>query len=124
MSGGITPFNPDSWMDVVALLGIAAIGLATTALPLWLKARSTGTKVTEIHEQTVNDHKEERNLRVQLDRMERDQRAFHEAVTGEIRGLRRDIGRLADAAVDDRAMHHKDIDRLDDDIDELRRRSA
>lgn len=128
----VTPFNPDSWMDVVALLGLGLIGLVTAGLPLWHKAKeaadtakTTEHKVTEIHEQTVNDHGQEANMRDQLDRIEQNQARMErrqDELADDMKGVKKDVGRLADSVIDDRAMHHKDVERLDGDIDELRRK--
>ena len=133
----LTPFNPDSWMDVLVLLGLGVLSVIAAGLPLWITTRraattaaATSVQVAEIHEQAVNDHRAaDVNLRDQLDRMERhqrehqeSQRVFEAAITSELRGLRKDIGRLADSAVDDRDMHHQDVARIDAAIERIEKR--
>ncbi|WP_066904518.1 DUF2746 domain-containing protein [Mycolicibacterium houstonense] len=62
----MTPFNPDSWLDIVAYLIIIAGMIGVAVLPVWLQRR----KVNDIHDQTVNSHKDKDNLRDQVDRLE------------------------------------------------------
>ena len=99
-----------------ALLAIAAVAAAF----IWRQHKGIRSDVDAVKGQVVNGHSEE-NLRTQLDRIESNQVEFQKTMTREISGLRKDIGRLADSAVDDRAMHHQDVARLDDGIDELRK---
>lgn len=100
----VNTFNPDSWMDVVAILTLGVLGVITAGLPLWFTARkaantavATSAKVTEIHEQTVNDHCDQANLRVQLDRMEKrieDIASQADDTSADVRGMRKDVGGL------------------------------
>lgn len=60
-------------------------------------------------ERSVNNRPD--TMRDQLDRIESD-----------LRGVKKDVGRLADAAVDDRDMHRTDVARLDREIGDLKRR--
>lgn len=76
-------------------------------------------KVDAVNDQIVNDHGEH-NLREQLDRMEQ----LQKDTAADVRGMKRDIGRLADAAVDDRETHRTDIARVDGEIKELKRRQS
>lgn len=81
-------------------------------------------KVDAVNEQVVNDHGD-RNLRIQLDRIERRQQEMATDVRGvksDVSGVKKDVGRLADAAVDDRETHRTDIARLDREIDDLKGR--
>ncbi|WP_263988114.1 DUF2746 domain-containing protein [Mycolicibacterium fluoranthenivorans] len=117
---GLTPFNPDSWMDVVVLIVLGILGLSATVVPLWLKAKSTQSQVAEIHEQTVNDHGDEVNLRVQLDRMEQSQLLLDERMVSmasqqdeaaaDIRGFRKDFGELRGEMREDRG-NLRDLER-------------
>lgn len=59
-------------------------------------------------ERSVNNRPD--TMRDQLDRIESD-----------LRGVKKDVGRLADAAVDDRETHRTDIARIDGEITKLRR---
>ncbi|MGX9669908.1 hypothetical protein [Mycobacterium sp. HM-7] len=81
-------------------------------------------QMTEVKEQVVNDHGD-RNLRLQLDRIERNQNRMEkrqEDMAGDMRGVKKDVGRLADSAVDDRETHRTDIARVDNELKDLRRR--
>jgi phage shock protein A len=106
-----------------AFLGLGVVtvaNLATTVIDKW---RSRGkaaereqalTKVTKSVTSIVNSvNNRPDTTRDQLDRIER-----------VISGVQKDVGRLADAAVDDRETHRADIARHDAEIAEIRRRIA
>lgn len=80
--------------------------------------KDVADKVDVIKQEVKNDHPDDANLRDQLDRIERNQ----EAMAGDLRGVKKDVGRLADAAVDDRETHRTDIARVDGELKDLRRR--
>lgn len=56
----MTPFNPDSWMDVFILAFLGLCGLVPAALPVW-------TKLKRIDSQVSNTH--DTNLREDLDKL-------------------------------------------------------
>lgn len=106
-----------------AFLGLGVVtvaNLATTVIDKW---RSRGkaaereqalTKVTKSVTSIANSvNNRPDTTRDQLDRIER-----------VISGVQKDVGRLADAAVDDREAHRTDIARHDAEIAEIRRRIA
>ena len=62
-------------------------------------------------ERSVNNRPD--TMRDQLDRIESD-----------VRGVKKDVGRLADAAVDDRETHRTDIARIDGELKDLRHRMS
>lgn len=106
-----------------AFLGLGVVtvaNLATTVIDKW---RSRGkavereqalTKVTKSVTSIANSvNNRPDTTRDQLDRIER-----------VISGVQKDVGRLADAAVDDRETHRTDIARHDAEIAEIRRRIA
>ena len=64
----MTPFNPDSWMDVVLLVIIALIGMASATIPA-VMARRHGKTLGAIEEQVTNEHST--NLRDDIDRISR-----------------------------------------------------
>lgn len=71
----ITPFNPDDWMDVVALLGISAMGVFSTVavavLPVWLNLRKQNSHLKTIKHEVKNDHGDDTNLRDDIDKIAR-----------------------------------------------------
>lgn len=98
-----------------AFLGLGVVtvaNLATTVIDRRrgkTRADAREKKLNSI-ERSVNNRPD--TMRDQLDRIESD-----------LRGVKKDVGRLADAAVDDRETHRTDIARLDRDIDDLKRRN-
>lgn len=106
-----------------AFLGLGVVtvaNLATTVIDKWRgrsKAAAREQALTDVTqsvssiERSVNNRPD--TMRDQLDRIERD-----------VSGVKKDVGRLADAAVDDRETHRTDIARHDSEIAELRRRIA
>lgn len=118
------------WFGLATWALIAVTAVAAAAIWIWRQHQTTqgqikgvAKNVTAMRDHIVNDHtKPDQNLRTQLDRIEQNQQEFQRTMTREIGGLRKDIGRLADSAVDDRAMHHQDVERLDGDIARLEKR--
>lgn len=51
----MTPFNPDSWQDVVVLLALGAMSVATAVLPVWLKLRKIDGQVSNTHDTNLRD---------------------------------------------------------------------
>lgn len=106
-----------------AFLGLGVVtvaNLATTVIGRWRgrkKAAEREEALTGVSESvssiahSVNNRPD--TTRDQLDRIER-----------VISGVQKDVGRLADAAVDDRETHRTDIARHDAEIAEIRRRIA
>lgn len=79
----MTPFNPDSWMDVVALGMLGSLTLAGIVIPaIIVSHRSSSDKLDAIEEQVSNDHEE--NLRDEISR------GFKE-VREDIRSLRDEL---------------------------------
>lgn len=99
-----------------AFLGLGVVtvaNLATTVIDRRrgkTRADAREKKLNSI-ERSVNNRPD--TMRDQLDRMESD-----------MRGMKKDVGRLADAAVDDRETHRTDIARVDTELGEIRRRIA
>jgi len=116
-------------LSVVNLSGIAVTVLGQRrgkdrAVARDEKLTAVDAKMDEVKEQVVNDHGD-RNLRIQLDRIERRQQEMATDVRGvksDVSGVKKDVGRLADAAVDDRETHRTDVARLDREIGDLKRR--
>lgn len=106
-----------------AFLGLGVVtvaNLATTVIDKWRgrskaaereQALTNVTKSVSSIANSVNNRPD--TTRDQLDRIER-----------VISGVQKDVGRLADAAVDDRETHRTDIARHDAEIAEIRRRIA
>ncbi|AZF93416.1 minor tail protein [Mycobacterium phage Centaur] len=84
----MTPFNPDSWMDVIALAIISAFSLAGVVAPVLLSSHRKQNKTLEtVREHVANSHTT--NLRDDIDDLARTVReGFMET--------RRDIGGLRD----------------------------
>lgn len=107
-----------------AFLGLGVVtvaNLATTVIDRWhgrKKAAEHEEALTGVSESVSSiahsvNHNRPDTTRDQLDRIER-----------VISGVQKDVGRLADAAVDDRQTHRTDIARHDAEIAEIRRRIA
>lgn len=118
-----------------AFLGLGVVtvaNLATTVIDRWRgrkKAAEREEALTGVSESvssiahSVNNRPD--TTRDQLDRIEQNQARMErrqDELADDMKGVKKDVGRLADSVIDDRAMHHKDVERLDDDIDELRRK--
>lgn len=111
-----------NWAEMDNLWAFLGLGVITVAnlLGTWLdrrrgktreKALTGVSKSVSSIERSVNNRPD--TMRDQLDRIEAD-----------LRGVKKDVGRLADAAVDDRETHRTDIARVDDEMKELKRRIA
>lgn len=118
-----------SWviMGVVAIIGFY----------IWLKERRKITGMAgdlgAVRDHVVNDHTDpDQNMRTQLDRMEQNQIRMEQQqnrmeqqqtdMGADLRGVKKDVGRLADSAIDDRETHHTDIARVDRELEEIKRR--
>ena len=84
----MTPFNPDSWMDVVLLILIALIGLAGATVPAVI-ARRHGETLGNIEEQVTNEHST--NLRDDIDRISHLVAEGFAETRSDIHGLREEM---------------------------------
>lgn len=73
----MTPFNPDSWMDVFTLVALALIG----AVPLW-------RRIKRIDDQVTNDHTD--NMRVEITKGFKDIRADIQLLRDELHTERKE----------------------------------
>ncbi|OBG32450.1 hypothetical protein A5671_07885 [Mycolicibacter heraklionensis] len=69
------------------------------------------TQVGEVHEQTVNSHADQPNLRDQLDAMESMMRDGFADLRGDIRGLHKDVSVLHGAVGGVRRELHSEVER-------------
>jgi len=113
----LPPLAHNGWELATWVLIVIAMLLA---FKIWTDKNSTKTlkgvasDLGAVKGQLVNDHPigpGTPNMRDQLDRME-----------SAIAGLRKDIGRIGDAALDDRETHRVDVARIDSSLSELWRR--
>ncbi|ACE79958.1 hypothetical protein Pukovnik_32 [Mycobacterium phage Pukovnik] len=82
----MTPFNPDDWMDVIALAILAAFSFAGVIAPVLLSNHRKQSKTLgTIREQVQNSHGT--NLRDDIDEI-------HRMVREGLHDIRRDIGGL------------------------------
>ena len=84
----MTPFNPDSWMDFIALILIALIGMFGATVPAVL-ARRHGKTLGNIEEQVTNEHST--NLRDDIDRISRLVTDGFAETRDDIHGLREEM---------------------------------
>ncbi|ALF00897.1 minor tail protein [Mycobacterium phage Serenity] len=86
----MTPFNPDSWMDVIALAILAAFSFAGVVAPIMLTShRKHGKELGVIKEQVANSHST--NLRDDIDEINRIIREGFAETRRDISGIREDI---------------------------------
>ena len=111
----MTPFNPDSWMDVVLLVIIALIGMGGATIPA-VMARRHGKTLGKIEDQVVNDHPD-RNLRDDIDRISRLLAEGFSETRRDVRELREEMRteRLERIEGDRRGLRRLGIIRDDDD---------
>lgn len=64
----MTPWNPDSWMDVAALVILALITTGGATLTT-VVARRHGKTLGAIENQVTNDHPDKPNLRDDIDKL-------------------------------------------------------
>lgn len=102
----MTPFNPDSWMDVFVLLSLAIIA----AVPSWAALRNHRS-LQQVKDQVVNGHKTA--MRADMDAMRDELGGMRDEMRGGFAAVRGDISeeRLARRAGDDSirdwiARHH------------------
>ncbi|QJD50234.1 minor tail protein [Mycobacterium phage Iwokeuplikedis] len=82
----MTPFNPDSWMDVIALAVLAAFSFAGIVAPVMLSNHRKQSQTLEtVREHVANSHTT--NLRDDIDEINR-------LVREGLRDVRQDIGGL------------------------------
>lgn len=85
----ITPFNPDDWMDVVALFGLRLSGLLAAVLPVWLNLRKQNRDLKTIKHEVKNDHGT--NLRADIDRLTKAVETGFSNMERDISDLRKDV---------------------------------
>lgn len=51
----MTPFNPDSWMDVAALGFLGLCGVVPAVLPVWAKLKRIDHQVSNTHDTNLRD---------------------------------------------------------------------
>ncbi|AZV00825.1 minor tail protein [Mycobacterium phage Malec] len=86
----MTPFNPDSWMDVIALAIISAFSLAGVVAPVLLSSHRKQTKeLGVIKEHVANSHTT--NLRDDIDELNRMVREGFTETRKDIGGLREEL---------------------------------
>ncbi|UJD20960.1 hypothetical protein SEA_HARRYHOUDINI_32 [Mycobacterium phage HarryHoudini] len=86
----MTPFNPDSWMDVIALAIISAFSLAGVIGPVLLSSHRKQNKTLEtVREHVANSHKT--NLRDDIDDLSRLVREGFAETRRDIGGLREEL---------------------------------
>ncbi|AFM54992.1 minor tail protein [Mycobacterium phage Astro] len=51
----MTPFNPDDWMDVIALIGLGMCPVLAAVIPVWLKLRDVKEQVCNNHDENLRD---------------------------------------------------------------------
>ncbi|AYD87061.1 minor tail protein [Mycobacterium phage NicoleTera] len=86
----MTPFNPDSWMDVIALGMLAAFSFAGVVAPVLLSNHKKHTKTLgDIKEQVANSHTT--NLRDDIDELNRILREGFSETRRDISGLREEL---------------------------------
>ncbi|AIK67747.1 minor tail protein [Mycobacterium phage Piro94] len=86
----MTPFNPDSWMDVIALAIISAFSLAGVVAPVLLSSHRKQNKTLEtVREHVANSHKT--NLRDDIDEINRSLQAGFCEIRRDIGGLREEL---------------------------------
>lgn len=123
-----TPFNPDSWLDLLAyvIIGIPATIAAVATIrgqhkgkERWKRDREDVVEIRdnarEIHEQTVNDHAAKSNMRDDIDEIRelvKDMSDRQIAYGRDIRGIRADVGELRGADRDARTEHDDLVRRL------------
>ena len=92
----MTPFHPDSWMDVFVLLALAVIG----TVPSWAALRNHRS-LQQVKDQVVNGHKTA--MRADMDAMRDELGGMRDEMRGGFAALRGDISeeRLARRAGDD-----------------------
>lgn len=84
----MTPFNPDSWMDVILLVLIALIGTAGATIPTVMSRRHSKT-LGAIENQVTNAH--DTNLRDDIDRLTILLTEGFTETRKDIRGLREEL---------------------------------
>ncbi|QFP95515.1 hypothetical protein SEA_GAUGELDP_32 [Mycobacterium phage GaugeLDP] len=87
----MTPFNPDSWMDVIALGMISLFTLLGVVAPIMLTRNSKQHSKTlgDIREQVANSH--DTNLRDDIDELARLVREGFTETRKDISGLREEL---------------------------------
>ncbi|BBC53833.1 putative minor tail protein [Mycobacterium phage PP] len=86
----MTPFNPDDWMDVLALAIMAGFSFAGVVVPVLLNNHRRNAKTLgDIKEQVSNSH--ETNLRDDIDELAKAVRDGFKETREDISGLRRDL---------------------------------
>ena len=100
----MTPFHPDSWMDVFVLLTLAVIA----TVPSWAALRNHRS-LQQVKDQVVNGHKTA--MRADMDAMRDELGGMRDEMRGGFAAVRGDISeeRLARRAGDDSI--HDDIAR-------------
>jgi hypothetical protein len=66
----VTGYNPDSWLDILGLLILAAAFVGAAALPAWFSHRKQNRTLNTIRDQVQNEHGT--NLRDDLDGVKED----------------------------------------------------
>lgn len=84
----MTPFNPDSWMDVILLVLIALIGTAGATIPA-VMSRRHGKTLGAIEDQVSNAH--ETNLRDDIDQLNQLVREGFSETRKDVRELREEL---------------------------------
>lgn len=100
--------NPDSLLDLVAIIIAAAAFVGAAALPAWISHRHQNRKLSVIEKEVRNNHGPDgknRNLRDDIDRIYTAVIDLNESVTetreevaelrGELRGLTHRVDRIA-----------------------------
>ena len=51
----MTPFNPDSWMDVALLAFLGLCSVVTAGIPVWSKLKRIDNQVSNTHDTNLRD---------------------------------------------------------------------